>query len=223
MKALEIRSSFVSMAIKSNKDSNGRYFSSFVEMVDYSCKAAHLLKDIITDFKPEELSDRMEEMHEIEHIGDVTRHVMTKKLTKENKTSIEREDIMNLAEAIDQVTDSIEDVLIRLYMFNIKEIREDAKRLTTVIVKCCEALKSALTEFHNFKKSKDLREKIIFINQLEEEADKIYTEAIRKVYIEPSDPVLVHAWYETFLFLEECCDACEDVADVIESVIMKNV
>jgi len=202
-----------------NKDS--KYYSSFVEMVDYSCKAAHLLKDIVTNFEPDGLSYRMVEMHEIEHTGDVTRHVMIKKLSKEHRTPIEREDIMNMAEAIDQVTDSIEDVLIRLYMFNIQEIREDAKQMTAVIVKCCEALKSALTELPNFKKSKDLPEKIIFINQLEEEADKIYAEAVRKVYIEPIDPILVHAWYETFQFLEDCCDACEDVANIIESVIWK--
>jgi uncharacterized protein Yka (UPF0111/DUF47 family) len=94
--------------------------------------------------------------------------------------------------------------------------------MTAVIVKCCEALRSALTEFSDFRKSRDLQEKIILINHLEEEADKLYTEAVRKVYTEATDPFLVHAWYETFRFLEDCCDACEDAADIIEHVVMKN-
>jgi predicted phosphate transport protein (TIGR00153 family) len=199
-----------------------KYFSTFVEMVGYSCEAAHLLKEILNDFKPDELSERMTEMHDIEHAGDIARHVMTKKLSKEFITPIEREDIMDMSEAIDNVTDSIEDVLIRLYIFNIQEISDEAKRMTEVIVKCCEALKSALEEFHNFRKSKDLLDKIILVNQLEEEADAIYMDAVRKVYIKLKDPILVHSWYETLQFLEDCCDACEDVADVIESVMMKN-
>jgi uncharacterized protein Yka (UPF0111/DUF47 family) len=57
---------------------------------------------------------------------------------------------------------------------------------------------------------------------LEEEADSIYTAGVRTLYQEKADPTLVQAWYETFQFLEDCCDACEDVADVIESVMLKN-
>lgn len=191
-------------------------------MVGHSCEAAYLLRDILNNFKPDELAERMKEMHDIEHAGDIAKHVMTKKLAKEFITPIEREDIMDMAEAIDNVTDRIEDVLIRVYIFNITEIREEAKRMTEVIVKCCEALKSALEEFHNFRKAKDFNEKIILVNQLEEKADAIYTEGVRKIYTDRLEPLLVHAWYETLQFLEDCCDACEDVADVIEMVIMKN-
>jgi predicted phosphate transport protein (TIGR00153 family) len=161
-------------------------------------------------------------MHEIEHSGDIARHVMTKKLAREFITPIEREDIMAMGEAIDTVTDKIEDVLMRIYVFNIPEIREEAKKITDVIVRSCETLRAALSEFHNFRKSKTLHEKIILINQLEEEADNIYTLGVRNLYLEKKDPILVQAWYETFQFLEDCCDACEDVADVIESVMLKN-
>ncbi|MDR3295081.1 MAG: DUF47 family protein [Clostridiales Family XIII bacterium] len=199
-----------------------KYYESFVEMVGYSCEAAQLLRQILQSFKPEELSERMKEMHEIEHSGDIARHVMTKRLAKEFITPIEREDIMDMAESIDNVTDKIEDVLIRIYIFNIQEIREDAKKMTDVIVKCCDSLKTALEEFHNFRKSKTLHEKIILINQMEEEADSIYVAAVRHVYVEENDPILVQPWYETLQTLEDCCDACEDVADVIESVMLKN-
>jgi predicted phosphate transport protein (TIGR00153 family) len=191
-------------------------------MVGYSYEAAQLLKKILHDFDPGDMQARMRDMHEIEHSGDIARHVMTKKLAREFITPIEREDIMAMAEAIDNVTDKIEDVLMRIYIFNIPEIREEAKKITDVIVRSCETLREALAEFHNFRKSKTLHEKIILVNQLEEEADNIYTTGVRNLYMEKSDPILVQAWYETFQFLEDCCDACEDVADVIESVMLKN-
>jgi predicted phosphate transport protein (TIGR00153 family) len=191
-------------------------------MVEYSYEAAQLLKKILYEFDPSDLQDQMRNMHEIEHSGDIARHVMTKKLAKEFITPIEREDIMAMAEAIDNVTDKIEDVLMRIYIFNIPAIREEAKKITDVIVRACETLRAALLEFHNFRKSKTLHEKIILVNQLEEEADNIYTTGVRTLYLEESDPILLQAWYETFQFLEDCCDACEDVADVIESVMLKN-
>jgi predicted phosphate transport protein (TIGR00153 family) len=199
-----------------------KYYESFVEMVGYSCEAAQLLKKILYAFDPGEMTEQMRNMHEIEHSGDIARHVMTKKLAREFITPIEREDIMAMAEAIDNVTDKIEDVLMRIYIFNIPEIREEAKKITDVIVRSCETLRAALLEFHNFRKSKTLHEKIILVNQLEEEADNIYTAGVRNLYLEKADPILVQAWYETFQFLEDCCDACEDVADVIESVMLKN-
>ncbi|MDR3242970.1 MAG: DUF47 family protein [Clostridiales Family XIII bacterium] len=199
-----------------------KYFDAFIEMVGYSCEAAALLKEIMENYDPGALTKCMKDMHEIEHGGDIARHIMTKKLVKEFITPIEREDIMDMAESIDKVTDRIEDVLMHMYMFNIREIREDALKMAGVIVQCCEALKVAIDGFSDFRKSKTLHEKIIEINHYEEEADEIFIEAVRQVFLSGRDPVTVIAWYHTLHDMEDCCDACEDVADVIESVMMKN-
>jgi predicted phosphate transport protein (TIGR00153 family) len=165
----------------------------------------------------------MEKMHAIEQDGDVARHSMTKKLAKEFITPIEREDIMQMSESIDTVTDRIEDVLLRLYMFNIPTVREDALRIADVIVKCATALKEALEEFPNFRKSKTIQEKIIEVNHLEEEGDRLYTEAVRNVFVDDAlSPLEATSWHNVFHYMEEVCDACEDVADVIEGVMMKN-
>ncbi len=198
------------------------YYDTFVELVDYSCKAAGLLNQIMNHFKADELVKRLEEMHSIEHGGDEARHVMTKKLAKEFITPIEREDIMALANSIDNVTDAIEDVVLRMYMFNVTNIRPYALKMTEVIVKCCDSLKVALGEFHNFRKSKTLHDLIVEVNHLEEDGDKYYTEAMRDLYVNCNDFKEVAAWESTFHFLEKCCDACEDVANAIEDVIMKN-
>lgn len=198
------------------------YFGTFVELVNYSCQAANLLNEIMHNFNPDELEEKMKLMHNIEHAGDVERHIMMKKLAKEFITPIEREDIVAMADAIDNVTDNIEDVLMRMYMFNVKTMREDALRMAEIIVKCCEALKEALQEFHNFRKSQTLHGLIVEINRMEEEGDELFTKATRNLYVNGKDPLEVYGWGRTLHYMEICCDACEDVADVIESVMMKN-
>jgi predicted phosphate transport protein (TIGR00153 family) len=198
------------------------YFDTFVELVGYSCDAADLLHDTMCNFKAEKLYEKMKEMHAIEHKGDEARHAMVRKLSREFITPIEREDIMAMADSIDNVTDTIEDVLMRMYMFNIKKIREYAVKMSEIIVKCCSALKKALAEFSNFRKSQILHELLVEINHLEEDGDRLFTEATRDLFVNCKDPIEVTAWAQTFDFLEKCCDACEDVSDVIESVIMKN-
>lgn len=199
-----------------------KYFDSFVEMVNYSCKAAVYLKEIIDNFNPDNIKEQIKNMHEIEHSGDIARHNMTKNLAKEFITPIEREDIMEMADAIDDVTDKIEDVALRLYMFNIRESREDARKMAGIIVKCTEALKDAIEEFYNFRKSKTIHEKLVEINRLEEEADQLYIAAVRHLFKEETDGMVAASWNQTFHYMEDVCDCCEDASDVIENVIMKN-
>jgi len=202
------------------KDSN--YFATFVELVNYSCEAARLLYDIMNDYNPDELEEKMKLMHNIEHAGDVERHIMMKKLAKEFITPIEREDIIAMADAIDNVTDYIEDVLMRMYMFNIRTIREDALTMAGIIVRCCESLREALREFHNFRKSPTLHNLIVEINRMEEEGDELFVKATRKLYVSGKDPIEVYGWGRTLHYMEICCDACEDAANIIESIVMKN-
>ncbi len=201
---------------------NDIYFSTFVKLLDYSCEAVQLLIDVMTDYHPEDLDKLIVEMHDIEHDCDLKMHEMMARLAKEFITPIEREDIMRLAYQIDDVTDCIEDVLMRMYMFNITVVRPEALEMAYIIQKCCFSLKAALEEFHNFRKSKTLRSHIIEVNRLEEEGDRLYTEATRRLYVSDMHPVAIGAWTHVFHILEKCCDACEDVSDVIESVMMKN-
>ena len=135
---------------------------------------------------------------------------------------IDREDIMELSGTIDDVTDSIEDVLLRLYMFNIRTLRPEAQAFAQVIADCCAALKTMMEEFPNFRRSKTIHTQIVEINGLEEQGDKLYTDAMHTLYADASTPVDVMAWTALFDRLEKCCDKCEDVADVVERVILKN-
>lgn len=204
------------------KKNDYNYYDAFVEMVEYACQSAQMLHGTLTDFDTGDISEKIKEIHVIEHAGDICKHEMMNRLVKEFLPPIEREDIMQLAQEIDEVTDNIEDVMLCIYMYNIQSIHPEAIEFSTVITNCCSALKKAMQEFHNFRKSKTVNESIIEINRLEETGDKLYTETIRGLFSSSKDAVEIFAWTQTFDRFEKCCDACEHVADVMESIIMKN-
>lgn len=205
------------MATKHNE-----YFDTFVKLVQCSCEAAAYLHQTLEHFDTATLSQKMQEIHEIEHRADTLKHNMMQKLIREFITPIEREDIIQLAQEIDEVTDAVEDVLIRMYMYRIQTVRKEALDFTSAILQCCQALQTAMEEFYNFRKSATIHDCIVKVNSLEEQGDAFYIEAVRALYGECKDPVEIMAWTETFDRLEKCCDACEHVANVVESVVMKN-
>ena len=205
-----------------SKKSDSYYFQNFVECVECSCQAAAMLEENLENFDPLKLEERLNSLHEIEHRADKKKHEMMAALVKEFITPIEREDIMALSQTIDDVTDKIEDVLLRVYINNVQSIRPEAIQFVKVIIRCCSELKVVMEEFKEFKKSKDLHKSLIEINTLEEEGDRLFIASMRKLHTEVKDPMEVIAWREIYRYLEKCCDACEHVADVVESVIMKN-
>ena len=203
----------MNMANKQNE-----YFDCFSRLVEYSCQAANYLHDCMTHFNPATIGQKITEIHEIEHDADKEKHEMMEKLAREFITPIEREDIIQLAQEIDEVTDRIEDVLMRVYMYNLQTIRAEMLAFTEVITRCCYALKKAVEEFPSFRKSKTIHQYLVDINTLEEEGDRLYVSSVRGLYKEGGAGALVYAWTNTFDCLERCCDACEHVANVVESV-----
>lgn len=206
--------------MKSKKGND--YFEMLTELVEYSCAGAALLKDTLTNFDSDILEKKVTEMHEIEHTADLKKHDMMDKLAREFITPIERGDIIELAHKIDNVTDAIEDVLARIYMSNIKSMREEALDFCDLIIKICDEVKNLIKEFRHFKKSTNISKLLININSLEEEGDRLYMNGMRKFYTSITDPIELMIWKDTFEYFEKCCDACDQASKVVESVIMKN-
>ena len=204
------------------KKQDSFYFDTFITCIDYGCQAAHLLHQVMSNFDPQKIGERLDEMHALEHAADVKKHEMLNVLAKAFITPIEREDIMLLSQNIDEVTDKIEDVLLRVYCNNVQKIRPEALELSRLVIRCCEEAKLMAEEFADFKHSKDLRDHIIRINTLEEEADQQFINNMRTLHTTCTDPIEIIVWREIFLYLEKCVDACEHVADTVESVVMKN-
>ena len=159
------------------KKSDNYYFENFIQCVECGCQAAMMLEENLANFDVNRLSENLDELHKIEHDADKKKHEMMGVLVKAFITPIEREDIILLSQCIDEVTDQIEDVLIRIYINNVHTIRPEALQFTKVIIRCCKVLKEIMEEFANFKKSKTLHGLIIEINALEEEGDRLFIDS----------------------------------------------
>ena len=198
------------------------YFDNFCACADYACQAARQLEKAMQSFDPAHIKETLDEMHAVEHAADEKKHEMLHVLAKAFITPIEREDIILLSQNIDEVTDKIEDVLLRLYCNNVQSILPDAFGLVSVVIRSCEEMRTLLTEFADYKHSKHLHDHIININTLEEEADERFISSMRTLHTTCADPIQIIVWREIYIYLEKCVDACEHVADTVESVIMKN-
>jgi hypothetical protein len=203
-----------------NKDFN--YFKAFADLSDISLKAAELLNTTLKSFNADQIEEKVKDMHTIEHHADQERHEIMNRLVKEFLPPIEREDIISLADNVDDVVDSIEDVLLGIEIYNVQTIRPEIIKFSEVIMDCCKSMSVALTEFEHFKRSHKLHAEIIEVNRLEEVADQLYINGVRDLYKTSNDAVELMVWTEIYRLMEKCCDSCELVANDIENIVMKN-
>lgn len=204
------------------KKNDYNYFEAFANLSKFSLKSAEILHKTLGNFNPAEMPAKVKEMHTIEHSADLAKHEIMDHLVKEFLPPIEREDISSLSQEIDDVTDSVEDVLLFISMFDIQKIRPEILKFTELIERCCKSMDEALVEFKNFRNSKKLKDKLIEINRLEEDGDELYVQMVHNLYHTSKDPIELMTWTEIMHRLELCCDNCEDVADIIEGIVMKN-
>ena len=207
---------------KKQKKASYSYFAFFCEMIDCACQASTALNNMFSDYQPRNLRQEADVIHEIEHAADLKKHDMMSQLLREFLPPIDREDIVNISHVLDEIVDLIEEVVLSLYMNDIQKCRSDVQPMVALIAKQCEELRKLMAEFENYKKSDKLMDSIIAINTMEEEGDKLHREAMRNLKLTCSDPFELIAWRDIYACLENCCDACEKVADAVEEVVMKN-
>ncbi len=198
------------------------YFDNFVAAAEQSGRAAQYLANYLKDYDSSQLETALRAVHELEHAGDKKKHEMTAALAKAFVTPVDREDLALISQNIDDVTDSIEEVLQQFYMDGIKTVLPEAVDFADRLVRCCELMTDMLREFPNFKKPARLHEMIIALNHAEEECDALYLKAVLAVRTHTSDVLEILFWREIYECLESCADACEHVGDCIETVVMKN-
>ncbi len=198
------------------------YFGCFENCAKLAYDAAIYLHQSVENFNPAKLEGQTAEMHRIENNADMLKHEMLTHLSHEFLPPIEAEDIVTISMGLDDVVDTIEEVMRRLYMFNVQSVHPEAAAFTELIVQSCKSLVAAVTEFRHFKKSKSIQEHIIAVNALENEGDKLYAESMRKLFTSQAEWRDTMVWTTMLDCVEDCLDCCEDVADMIESVIMKN-
>ncbi len=198
------------------------YFDNFIEAADYACQGATFLLEFLKSYRPDSIEESLNKMHAIEHSGDLKKHEMSAALAKAFVTPVDREDLALISQNIDEVTDSIEDVFQRFYVDQIQVVLPEAIEFAEKLIDNCQLMKATLEEFAGFKKPAKLREQIIQLNHAEEECDALYLKALRAVPSHCQDVLDILYWREIYDCLEGCADACEDVGDCIEMVVMKN-
>ena len=198
------------------------YFASFLRCAQLAGVAADYLYTHLQHFEAVQLPQYVKDMHKIENDADSQKHEIMGRLAHEFMTPIEREDIAALSQGIDDIIDAVEDVARRIYMFNVTKLRPEMLTFADLIVQCCGKVETVMAEFRNFKKSKTILPFIIEVNTLESEGDRLHAEAMRRLFTEQTDAKTQLVWMMLFEAMEECLDACETTADIIESIIMKN-
>jgi uncharacterized protein len=196
------------------------FFDLFVETTEMSCMAARKLDELINNFV--DADKKIKEIEEIEHECDQSVHNILRQLNKSFITPIDREDIYEISKMLDNITDAIESTAHKFNMFNVKSMTEDAKKLSNLIIQCTEELKGVMVEMKSMKTSKTLTKKIIEVNRIENIGDEVYREAMAKLFADGMPAIDVIKWKEIYEYLENSLDACEDVANIVEGVVMKH-
>lgn len=207
------------------KKNKFNYFDAFQQQLDVALEEADVLIEAIETFKSaEDLQPLLKKAHEIEHRGDLINHEIRTYVSTDFITPIERGDILELAQRLDDVTDDIEGILQRFYMFDVHFMHERALEFTIIIQKSLKELSKSMNSFREFKKLKKIRSMVEDVNELEEQADLLYQETIRDLYSsETEHAVRIEVWSRLFDRLEGTVDACQAVADTMATIVLKNV
>jgi hypothetical protein len=189
----------------------------FAAMSNNLIDAARALVDLFADYHNVEA--KIEGIRQIEHRGDEMTHSIMRKLNQTFITPFDREDIHTLASSLDDVVDFINAACARIVMYRITDPPAEAGQLARLILAQCEELEKAVS---NLQKSDDVLRHCVEINRLENEADQVSRVAIARLFDHETNPINLIKIKELLEFLETATDKAEDVADVLETVVLKN-
>lgn len=198
------------------------YFEMISTQVGFCVEAGELLDKMVNNFTPESIPEIRRQMHAIEQKADEVYHNIVTKLAVEFITPIDQEDILRLAQIIDDVTDALDEVVLEFYMYDLKVIPEKASLLLGYVKKCIKTLAAAVGELRNFKKPEALHKYIVEVNTIESDADDAYNDAIHALFVGTTDAKTLISHKSLYEAFENCCDLCEHASDVIAQIIMKN-
>lgn len=196
-----------------------KFFRLFKQMTENIIEGARLLKDMLDNFENPLESQRI--IKDVEHKGDSITHDIIQKLNKTFVTPLDREDIYSLASKLDDILDLIDVCAQRIIMYNVESIPPEAKSLGFIILQSCLVVDKAVAMLGK-KSNEQLFALCVEINALENEADRVCREAISRLFDEEKDPIQLIKWKEIFENLEKATDKCEDAANILESVVVKN-
>jgi predicted phosphate transport protein (TIGR00153 family) len=194
-----------------------RFFDDFVAMAEQIRLAATMLEEMLAPEKP--IWDKADQIKEVEHKCDFLTHEIIQRLHRTFVTPLDREDIHTLARSLDDVMDAIDASASVVRLYSIERVRPDARELARIIKASADEMVKALKAL---ERRKGVAEPAVEINRLENEADRVHEAAVRRLFQDERDPIEIMKWKEIIDFLEDATDRCEDVANVVEGVVVKH-
>ena len=195
-----------------------RFFDDFVAMAEQIRLAATMLEEMLAPEKP--IWDKADQIKEVEHKCDFLTHEIIQRLHRTFVTPLDREDIHTLARSLDDVMDAIDASASVVRLYSIERVRPDARELARIIKASADEMVKALKAL---ERRKGVAEPAVEINRLENEADRVHEAAVRRLFQDERDPIEIMKWKEIIDFLEDATDRCEDVANIIEGIVLENV
>jgi predicted phosphate transport protein (TIGR00153 family) len=193
------------------------FFELFARASANAVEISHRLIQLLEEFPSDD--KLLREIKELEHEGDrVTREVVDL-LNRTFVTPFDRDDMYRLAGAIDDVCDHVDEAAGNIAGYGVEEIRPAAKEQAQVILRSAEKLNEAVVRLDGFK---DSGRQLDELRDLEDEGDRLNRDAVSELFSSTSDPMVVLRWKDIHEQLEEAVDACENAADVLEAILVKN-
>lgn len=197
-----------------------KFFDLFDRQAEILVNATELYHACIA--KPDISPEKVREMHQFEHDGDEVTHAIINTLNETFITPFDREDILALANRLDDILDNIYLLLNRFYLYKITKPTQFSQKLASTIEQSTKALRKAVATLRSNKHMKDTYRHCVEINRLENEGDVIRDEAISYLFANEKDPIMVIKQKELYEIAETTTDFCEHVANMVESILVKN-
>lgn len=205
------------------KAKSNYYYDSFPRLCGYACQCGDALLAFMKSFDHSKLKQIKTDIHVIEHQADDDKHTVMEKLTHEFMTPIDREDILELLRMIDDITDAIEEVPLKLYIYDYQDLPVATIPFAEVVVNCIYKTKECLEHFPDFAKAGVLKPYIDEVIALEEKTDDLYEEDMHTMYTTIKDGFARHRGEAMYTMLEETADRCRNVCKFVETIMYKNL
>src|ERR1700733_5878883 len=198
------------------------FFPLFEQAANNVVVMATMLVETVNSVNPATREELIRQIDKLENKGDEITHQLYLELGKNFITPFDREDIHQLASAIDDVADNIQGAANRMSLYRIDDFNDHIKKLSELILQCSTELAKAIRELKDLKNVRSIADSCIRINTIENQADNVFDRAVADLFLYEKDAIRVIKHKEILAALETATDMCEDAANVMESILVKN-
>lgn len=201
------------------KKKENEFYLLLEEFAGKIVKAGEAFYDLVSNY--EDIENKVADVKTLETECDMQAHKILTALNASFITPFDREDIYSITKEMDDIVDSIEEVANRFIVFDVNKLKPESFALATYIMQAIRELEVMFKHLPEAQKNSIVREQIIEVNRIENDGDVLYRDALKKLFREEKDPIELIKWKHLYEQLETSLDSCENVANIVEGVIMK--